>query len=386
MQTEINKQLADTLIPGYLKGELTTSETIELISWISLSSDNKRYFDEYCEIWVTAKASLRNPGYSFQEGFWKFKQEIKTSAADQPGVRRLNRSMTILKYAAIFIIAFCSGGFLFYFSGKKPDITTQLTFSELIVPMGSRAQFKLSDGTAITLNAGSTLKYDSRFGVSDRVVELEGEAYFKIAQDKERPFIVKTSHLNVLATGTAFNVKAYSVDKTIETTLVEGSVSIEEVTHEKISQISILKPNQKLTFFKEDSTIVNEMVIKEEKVKNSVQPLPSQKVKEVSRIVTENVNVEPLISWKGSRWIFEKQSLDEIATELERKFDVQIVFESEELKTFRFTGILLAEPIEQVLQVMSVSAPINFKLKGRVVTLSENKNFEEINRRLYKRQ
>jgi len=386
MQTEINKQLADTLIPGYLKGELTTSETRELISWISLSSDNKRYFDEYCEIWVTAKASLRNPGYSFQEGFWKFKQEIKTSAADQPGVRRLNRSMTILKYAAIFIIAFCSGGFLFYFSGKNPDITTQLTFSELIVPMGSRAQFKLSDGTAITLNAGSTLKYDSRFGVSDRIVELEGEAYFKIAPDKERPFIVKTSHLNVLATGTAFNVKAYSVDKTIETTLVEGSVSIEEVTHEKISQISILKPNQKLTFFKEDSTIVNEMVIKEEKVKNSVQPLPSQKVKEVSRIVTENVNVEPLISWKGSRWIFEKQSLDEIATELERKFDVQIVFESEELKTFRFTGILLAEPIEQVLQVMSVSAPINFKLKGRVVTLSENKNFEEINRRLYKRQ
>ncbi len=386
MQTEINKQLADSLIPGYLKGELTTSETRELISWISLSSDNKRYFDEYCEIWVAAKASLKHPGYSFQEGFWKFKQKIKAGAEDQPGVRRLNRSMTILKYAAIFIIAFCSGGFLFYFSGKNPDITTQLTFSELIVPMGSRAQFKLSDGTAITLNAGSTLKYDSRFGVSDRIVELEGEAYFKIAPDKERPFIVKTSHLNVLATGTAFNVKAYSVDKTIETTLVEGSVSIEEVTHEKISQISILKPNQKLTFFKEDSTIVNEMVIKEEKVKNSVQPLPSQKVKEVSRIVTENVNVEPLISWKGSRWIFEKQSLDEIATELERKFDVQIVFESEELKTFRFTGILLAEPIEQVLQVMSVSAPINFKLKGRVVTLSENKNFEEINRRLYKRQ
>jgi ferric-dicitrate binding protein FerR (iron transport regulator) len=386
MQTEINKQLADKLIPGYLKGELTTSETRELINWISLSSDNKRYFDESCEIWVTSKTSLRNSGYSFQEGFWKFKQGIKSLDEDQTGVRKLNWSMTILKYAAIFIIAFCLSGFLFYFAGKKQDVATQLTFSELVVPMGSRAQIKLSDGTAITLNAGSTLKYDSRFGVNDRVVELEGEAYFKIAPDKERPFLVKTSHLNVLATGTAFNVKAYSVDKTIETTLVEGSVSIEEVTNEKISQIRILKPNQKLTFFKEDSTIVNEMVIKEEIVKNSVQPLPSQKVKEVSRIVTENVNVEPLISWKGSRWIFEKQSLDKIATELERKFDVQIVFESEELKTFRFTGILLAEPIEQVLQVMSVSAPINFKLKGRVVTLSENKNCEEINRRLYKRQ
>ena len=107
---------------------------------------------------------------------------------------------------------------------------------------------------------------------------------------------------------------------------------------------------------------------------------------EIPRLVTENVNVEPVISWKENRWIFEKQSLSQIAIELERKFDVQILFESEELKTFRFTGIIIAEPIEQVLEVMSISAPINFKLKGRVVTLSENKNFEELNKRLYKRQ
>ena len=94
--------------------------------------------------------------------------------------------------------------------------------------MGSRAQFTLSDGTAVTLNAGSKLKYDNRFGIKDRIVQLEGEGYFKVAKDTKRPFIVKTSHLNVMALGTAFNVKAYSDDKTIETTLVEGSVKIEE--------------------------------------------------------------------------------------------------------------------------------------------------------------
>ena len=107
-----------------------------------------------------------------------------------------------------------------------------------------------------------------------------------------------------------------------------------------------------------------------------------QKSIAIPRLVTENVNVEPVISWKENRWIFEKQSLSQIAVELERKFDVQIIFESERLKTFRFTGIIIAEPIEQVLEVMSISAPINFKLKGRVVTLSENKNFEELNKNL----
>lgn len=386
MQTKKNKQSAETLIPGYLKGELTADETSELISWIKLDSANKRYFDEYCEIWIIANASLTNPGYSFQEGFWKFKQKVKATEDIQKGSDKINWFKTIIRYAAIFIVAFALSGLLFYYSGKTHVAIPQQSFSELIVPMGSRAQFNLSDGTIVTLNAGSRLKYDNHFGINDRVVELEGEAYFKIAKDKGKPFTVKTSHLNVLALGTAFNVKAYSEDKTIETTLIEGLVSIEEITGKNRAQIRVLKPNQKLTFFKEDSTIVDEKVITNEKANNNTQPLAAQKIKEIPRLVTENVNVERVISWKENRWIFEKQSLSEIAVELERKFDVQIIFESDQLKAFRFTGIIIAEPIEQVLQVMSISAPINFKLRGRVVTLSENKNIGEINKRLYKRQ
>jgi transmembrane sensor len=386
MQRKENIKSEEWLISGYLKGELTNDETRKLLSWIKSDSANKRYFDECCEVWITGKSTLKNPDYSFQEGFWKFRQRIKAGTEVQPVLTEVFWLRPIVKYAAIFIIAFSLSWVLFYFSGKNKNSASQVSYSELVVPMGSRAQFKLSDGTAVTLNAGSRLRYDNNFGQKDRVVVLEGEAYFKIATDRERPFMVKTSHLNVLATGTAFNVKAYSDDKTIETTLVEGSVSIEEVSDKNNAHVRILKPNQKLTFFKEDSTLVEETVDEAGRSKSKIQPLPVQKIKEVSRVITENVNVEPLISWKGNRWIFEKQSLSDIAIELERKFDVEIVFESEELKTFRFTGIMLAEPIEQVLHVMSISAPINFKLKGRVVTLSENKSFEEINKRLYKRQ
>ena len=121
-------------------------------------------------------------------------------------------------------------------------------------------------------------------------------------------------------------------------------------------------------------------------VKNGNQPVQPHISISVPRIVTENVNIEPVISWKENRWIFEKQSLFQIAVELERKFDVQINFESERLKTYRFTGTILAEPIEQVLEVMSISAPINFKLKGKVVTLSENKNFENLTKNLYNKR
>ena len=148
----------------------------------------------------------------------------------------------------------------------------------------------------------------------------------------------------------------------------------------------VLKPNQKLTFYKEDSKMVDEAAGPKEKIENDIQPLQVQKSTAIHRLVKENVNVETVVSWKENRWIFEQQSLSQIAVELERKFDVQINFESERLKTFRFTGTIIAEPIEQVLEVMSISAPINFKLTGRVVTLSENKQLEELSKRLYNQQ
>lgn len=386
MQTKENKQSADNLIPGYLKKELTDDETKELITWIKADKANKRYFDEYCEIWITANASLKNPGYSFQQGFWRFKQKIKEKRDLHININKTNLFKITARYAAIFIVAASLSGLLFYYMGKNQVVKPDLTFSELIVPMGAHAQLTLSDGTTVTLNAGSRLKYDNRFGIKDRTVQLEGEGYFKIAKDDEKAFTVKTSHLNVMATGTEFNVKAYLNDKTIETTLVEGSVKIEQVSDDGIIKVMVLKPNQKLTFFKKDSTMVNKTANSPEKIANDSLPLRSQKSIEFSGLVTENINVEPVISWKENRWIFEKQSLSQIAVELERRFNVQINFESERLKTFRFTGTLLAEPIEQVLEVMSITAPINFKLKGSVVTLSENKNFKELNKSLYNQQ
>jgi ferric-dicitrate binding protein FerR (iron transport regulator) len=197
--------------------------------------------------------------------------------------------------------------------------------------------------------------------------------------------MVITSHLNITALGTEFNVKAYTDDKVIETTLVEGSLKIEERTSQRRAEAQVLKPNQKLTFMKEYSPERNVESGIEENAKIISKPLQEQKSKPVPRLVTEIVNIQPVISWKEKSWIFEKESLEHIAVELERKFDVQIIFDAERLKTFRFTGTITAEPIEQVLEVLSISAPINYKLKGRVVIISENKNIEELSKRLYNR-
>jgi transmembrane sensor len=384
MQAKEDKQSPDNLIAGYLKNELTDNETIELINWLRLSSSNKRYFDECCEIFVASKASLKNPLYNFHEGFWKFKQKIKVTEDLSVSSDKFRLIKIIARYAAVIILAFSLGGLIFYNRVNKNITQADLKFSKINVPFGSRVNFTLSDGTEVTLNAGSSLKYDNFYGTKDRLVLLEGEGYFKVAKDSERPFTVKTSHINVVALGTEFNVRAYSDNKKIETTLVEGSLKIEKISDDpKEEEITVLKPNQKYTYFKDNSTNITETVKSEQVDANKPSPVEIQKTSATPFLVTENVNIEPIISWKENKWIFEQQCLSQIAVELERKFDVKIVFDSERLKTVRFTGTILAEPIEQVLEVMSFSAPINYKLKGRVVTLSEKKGFDKLDKKLY---
>ncbi|OFX39200.1 MAG: hypothetical protein A2X03_05775 [Bacteroidetes bacterium GWA2_40_15] len=383
MKTNENKESAELLIHGYINGELSEHETRELIDWIKANPANKRYFDEYCEIWVTAKSSLKNPGYNYHEGFWKFKHKISEDGNSDKYSDNIRIIRLIARYAAIIIITFSLSGLLFYRLGKNKIDYPLETISELSVPMGSHARFSLSDGTVVDLNAGSNLKYDNRFGLKERVVHLEGEGYFTVAKDPQKPFIVKTSFLNIRALGTEFNVKAYSDDNKIEATLIEGSIKVEPVSDIYKAVDVILKPNQKLTFYKSDSSLVEKTAVEGEKPESKTQPVSTQKINKIPRLVRENVDVERVISWKENRWIFEKESLSQIAVELERKFDVEIQFDSERLKNYRFTGTIVAEPIEQVLEVMSISAPIRYKLEGRVVTLSENRQFKGIKKDLY---
>jgi ferric-dicitrate binding protein FerR (iron transport regulator) len=368
----------------YLEGAGSYEDKCKVREWFSDSGSEEELYKKSLQYWEGISLEQNIGEYSETNILDHIHHEIKIQ--EEVFLTKTNIFKSLIRYAAIFIIAFSISGLLFYYLGNQHATSPKESFSEVFVPLGSRANFSLPDGTTITLNAGSRLKYDNRFGLSDRVVQLEGEGYFKVAKDASRPFIVKTLYLSVRALGTEFNVKAYPDDKTIETTLVEGAVNIESISDRKDAEIHVLKPNQKFTYFKKDSTIVEGTSGAKEKIENKTQPVEKQKITSIPRLVTENINIEPVISWKENRWIFEKQSLSQIAIELERKFDVQIKFESDRLKTYRFTGIILNEPIEQVLELMRFTAPIDFRLKGRVVTLSENRSFEKLNKNLYIKQ
>ncbi len=125
--------------------------------------------------------------------------------------------------------------------------------NEISTRNGSKSHLVLPDGTLVWLNAGSRIVYDKNFGAALREVSLTGEAFFDVARNAEKPFLIHTARIDIKVLGTRFNVRSYPTDQTTEATLIRGSieVSIKDRPSEKI----ILKPNEKLVVANDDSTL-----------------------------------------------------------------------------------------------------------------------------------
>jgi transmembrane sensor len=382
----------DDLIISYLTRQLSNEEFLQLKKWVNQSKKNSNYFFQYCDLWMTSKMIMNPDSFNPDLGFQRFKTRIKGANYDfiiNGFSKTRTFRLSLLKIAAIIILALTIGSIFTYLF--TPTDTTSLT-NDIIVPLGSKTQVFLPDGSKIWLNSGSKLHYDFNFGKTTRNVYLEGEGYFSVAKNNKIPFIVKTACLDVKALGTEFNVSAYPGEKVVETVLVEGSVEIEttgDKSFNKKNNEVLLKPNQKLTFLKE----TNQMILYEKKsdsVQTKVEPERIDKITKIEKNQPVQKIVpmveDPVIytSWKDKRWIISKEELGGLSIKLERKYDVTIQFKNENLKQYRFSGILEDESIEQVLRAMSLTAPIKFSIDGKTVLLEEDANFLEKYKTLYK--
>lgn len=214
-------------------------------------------------------------------------------------------------------------------------------YNTLEIPRGGEYSLTLADGTKVWMNADSKLKYPISFLEDRRVVYLEGEAYFEVAKDASKPFIVSTTSGDISVLGTQFNVKNYAEDKTIYTTLVEGSVLFRGTTNRE----TILAPGQQIIFSPEYGT---------------------QELKQV--------NVNNFISWKDNLFQFEELSLEDIMKTLSRWYDVTVSYDKEELKQLQFSGNLdKYSNIESFLKLFEVGARIEFKVDKKHIHISSSK-------------
>ena len=216
----------------------------------------------------------------------------------------------------------------------------------LSVPYGKTFDVVLSDGTYVYLNAGSVLTYPSHFnGAAKREVFLKGEGYFKVAKNKNIPFIVKTETLETKVYGTEFNVSAYKNNSSTEVVLIEGSVGVKGISEKRTPSMEylLIKPSQKVS----KRTTLNILKI-------------------------ERVDVKHYISWKAGVLSFNNENIASIFQKLERKFNVQIENSYSDLYNHSYTGIFKSENLNEVLFTLSNHTNFYYTIKGNVITIKKN--------------
>lgn len=232
---------------------------------------------------------------------------------------------------------------------KKQPVIASAERNEISTGNGSRTKVQLPDGSLVWLNAGSKLHYDKSFGITTRHVTLSGEAFFDVTKNKEKPFIIQTSSIDIKVVGTAFNVRAYPGDRTTETSLIRGiiEVTIRNRPNDKI----ILSPNEKLIV---ENNPVN-------KVKATPKELaePFVSINPIKRNNVDSTINE--IQWVENRLVFENETLRDISQKMERWYNVHIEIETERLLDKRISGSFVNENIDQAMDALSITGKFHYK-------------------------
>lgn len=238
--------------------------------------------------------------------------------------------------------------------------------NEVIAEKGNRSTIILPDGSKVWLNADSRLTYREAFNNRVREVELEGEAFFDVAKDSVRPFIVHTSGIDVRVLGTAFNVKSYPGDATIEATLIRGMIEVIQKNDPSAPKF-ILHPHEKLVFNKEISshpqtagTLTKKKTYTTEQ-NIAIAALPGNKA---DSLMSET-------AWRYNKLIFDGDSFRQLADKMERWYNVKINILDEKLLRYRFKGIFENETIEQALLALQLTNNFQYKIDKHEVEIFE---------------
>ena len=298
------------LIEKYFEETITDVEIKELSDWIK----NDRQLHDWWEQEFERSDSSMNPVLR-DKLFARIKEETLGKEV---------RPLRIIpwKWVAAILLPVCVAFFTYYLLDSSPTAETPF-----IVKAG-KATIELPDGTNVVLNSASQLSYLNNFGEKVRRVQLNGEAYFKVAHDEKHAFIVQIGDLEVKVLGTSFNVSAYEDAKDVTVVLLEGKVG---VYAQKISHI--MKPGDKIEYNKA-----------------------------THKITATQVHPNDYIEWTKGNIYFEKESLENIMKTLSRIYDVEIRFDSNKLPNEYFTGTIPGGGIQNALNILMLTSPFFYEM------------------------
>jgi len=383
--TKMEEDLKDIdiiLLSKYLNKESDAEETLQVIHWSDASKEHKAILEKLKKAWDIATSGAGMQEWDVQKSKEQFLLKLvqyestKSIQSNKYFTINWGKTLRVIGYAAVLLllIGLPSLFVIQHFSRGTKDLSVDNAFTTISAPKGSKSEMVLADGSKVWLNAGSSIKYGANFNKKDREVILDGEAYFDIAKNKNKPFLVHTSKITLRVLGTAFNVKSYRDENTVETTLIRGAVNVEKSENDgSISNYS-LKPNQKAIYNKAKNEI---------KFYDLTNKEPTKTVKEKTSLASKNPEVEdktePVsslveqdISWKDGYFLVVDETLESIMIKVERRFDLKIEFKNEDIKKLRYSGKIKETTPEQILEALKITSPIGYEMSGKQVIIWEN--------------
>lgn len=228
---------------------------------------------------------------------------------------------------------------------QETDNETTEVQHRLVIPKGKTYDLLLADGTHVWLNAETELTYPTNFNGDQRKVKLKGEAFFDVAKDAQKPFIVELENMDIKVLGTSFNISNYEEDKTESVTLVSGSVEV-NVAQKGTYQIT---PSEQLSLSEFHQTVN-----------------------------IEKVDTELFTSWKDNKYIFKNVRLDDILKKLHRWYDFSVAYEDALMGEKRFSIIIDREDdLSKVLEIISYTSNIKLEYKDKRINVRSEKLLEK---------
>ncbi|WPV02898.1 FecR family protein [Mucilaginibacter sp. cycad4] len=352
------------LIGKKLNGEASPEELLELEQLLQQQGDTIMYpMDELEEIWkndqqIAGDEKLLSKWDAFDAELDAIEAKEAEEAAQVIAIQTKRKKARIVKMGSLLAAACLILG-IFWFTRKETIAPGKS--NEITAPKNGISKIQLPDGSRVWLNMGSRLTYSNDFGTDQRRVSLVGEAFFDVVKDPQRPFVVTTPTISIRVLGTKFNVRSYKNDKTSEAALIRGKIELTVLKNPE--KKIILNPSEKLT-------VINNQELH---IKNNV---PTIKVAEetpliaLSRIHQAKKDTLPSEAlWLENKLAFDAEDFENIAQKMERRYNVNIVFENDDVKKLRFTGKFQKESISKALLSLQKTAAFSYKIDTNQIVI-----------------
>ena len=326
----------DKILKRYLAGEGAKEDKELIIDWFSSLSEESSLRKASFPVWDNPEHELFLPEEKAEILLDRINHKIRLS--EEPVRREKTTIVRYLRYLSKIAVLLFIPLVIYIWTLRDKIIASdgELVYSEIQCLPGSRTMFNLPDGSRGWLNGGSTLEFPLEFKGKTREIRLSGEAFFEVESNPKIPFIVTGEHIQVKAYGTSFNVTAYPEDELNEVTLVVGSLMVLGIKNEQKQNFGKLDPGQMCSY---------------DLVSSSYQ--------------IKTADVEKAISWKSGKLVFRDDSFKEVVKKCNRWYHVNIDLKDKELEKYTYVGTFQDETLDEVLKLLTLTAPIEYKDLGR---------------------